>query len=315
MLDLLTVEANYCDTIVTRNGVTEARYRCAGNYPVNTEPQAVREAFLATFDSWMSLDGRGRLIVKAGRYVEPTFILTSEHIQGYSWRAFQTEEEARNVLVVSILDPEKDYTEVEAGTMFDKDDIDDRNGVERPEALQLPWCPSSTQGMELARRKMTSLPYETAAPITLWTGLISLMGALGLGGVLTALASRPSRRAVAATAAKDEATGEAAVIGALANAFTDTTASLRKEIERMQNTLNEFRERVAEAEGEVRAVLALEAIKDRLIADQKVQLEIAHQDVIRLRSERDAAMDKAVQQEGEIRQLKAVIEAHDRARN
>jgi chromosome segregation ATPase len=159
------------------------------------------------------------------------------------------------------------------------------------------------------------MPEEIAAPITSWSGLISLIGALGLGGVLTAFVSRPSRRAVAATAAKDEATGEAAVIGALANAFTDTTASLREEIERMQNTLNEFRQRVAEAEGEVRAVLAREAIKDRLIADQKAQLEIAHQDVIRLRGERDAAMDKAVQQEGEIRQLKAVIHAHERARD
>lgn len=159
------------------------------------------------------------------------------------------------------------------------------------------------------------MPDEMTAPLTSWTGLISLIGALGLGGVLTALVSRPSRRAVAATAAKDEATGEAAVIGALANAFTDTTASLREEIERMQNTLNEFRQRVAEAEGEVRAVLAREAVKDRLIADQKAQLEIAHQDVIRLRGERDVGMDKAVQQEGEIRQLKAVIAAHERARD
>ena len=45
MLDLLTVEANYCDNHRhPTNGVTEARYRCAGNYPVNTEPQAVRES-------------------------------------------------------------------------------------------------------------------------------------------------------------------------------------------------------------------------------------------------------------------------------
>lgn len=157
VLDQLTAEANYCDAMVTRSGVTEARYRCAGNYPVNTEPQAVREALLSTFDGWMSLDGRGRLIVKAGRYVEPTFVLTGEHIQGYSWRAFQTDEEACNALVVSFVDPAKDYTEVEAGTLFDQDDIDGRNGVERSEALQLPWCPSGTQAMELARRKMTRL--------------------------------------------------------------------------------------------------------------------------------------------------------------
>jgi stalled ribosome rescue protein Dom34 len=159
------------------------------------------------------------------------------------------------------------------------------------------------------------MPEEIAAPITSWTGLISLIGALGLGGVLTAFVSRPSRRAVAATAAKDEATGEAAVIASIASAFTGTTASLREEIERMQEALNEFRERVAAAEAEVRAAVAREAVKDRLIADQKAQLEIAHQDVIRLRGERDAAMDKAVQQEGEIRQLKAVIDAHERARD
>lgn len=80
----------------------------------------------------------------------------------------------------------------------------------------------------------------------------------------------------------------------------------------MQETLNEFRERVAEAEAEVRAAVAREAVKDRLIADQRTQLATAHDDVIRLRAERDAAIDKGVQQEGEIRQLKAVIEARTR---
>ena len=174
VLDQLTAEANYCDATVTRSGVTEARYRCAGNYPVNTEPQAVREALLSTFDGWMSLDGRGRLIVKAGRYVEPTFVLTGEHIQGYSWRAFQTDEEACNALVVSFVDPAKDYTEVEAGTLFDQDDIDERNGVERSEALQLPWCPSGTQAMELARRKMTRLTAPRRGQV--WASVYGLNG-------------------------------------------------------------------------------------------------------------------------------------------
>ncbi|GAA0216024.1 hypothetical protein QOZ96_002463 [Brevundimonas nasdae] len=160
VLAALKVEADYCDQIVTRNGVTEARYRCAGNYPVNTEPQAVRESILATFDGWLSTDGRGRLVIKAGRYVAPTFTLTAEHIQGYSWRAFQTDEEACNALVISFVDGDKDYTEVEAGTVFDQADIDARNGMERSEPLQLPLCPSATQSMELGRRKMTRLTAE-----------------------------------------------------------------------------------------------------------------------------------------------------------
>ncbi|WP_426024675.1 hypothetical protein [Brevundimonas sp. PWP3-1b1] len=130
--------------------------------------------------------------------------------------------------------------------------------------------------------------------------------------MLTALVSRPSRRAVAATASKDEATGEAAVIGALASAFTSTTAALQEECERMQAMLNDFRAKLAEAEAEGRAALAREVVKDRLIADQKAQLEIAHNDVVRLRGERDAALEASIQKEGEIRQLKAVIEAHAR---
>lgn len=153
---------------------------------------------------------------------------------------------------------------------------------------------------------------ELASSFSTPGGWAALLGALGLGGVLTALINRPSRRTVAAIASKDEATGEAAVIGALASAFTDTTASLREEIDRMQEMLNEFRHRVAEAEAEVKAAVAREAVKDRLIADQRAQLEIAHADVIRLRGERDASNERAVQQEGEIRQLKAVIEAYGR---
>lgn len=157
------------------------------------------------------------------------------------------------------------------------------------------------------------MPEEIASPLSSWSGVLALLSALGLGGVLTALVSRPSRRTIDATAAKDEATGEAAVIASIASAFTGTTASLREEIERMQETLNEFRQRVAEAEAEVRAAVAREAVKDRLIADQKLQLATAHDDVIRLRGERDAANEKIVQQEDEIRQLKAVIDARARA--
>lgn len=156
------------------------------------------------------------------------------------------------------------------------------------------------------------MPEEIATPLTSWPGLSALLGALGLGGVLTALAQRPSRRAVDATAAKDEATGEAAVIASMATAFTGTTGALREEIERMQDMLNDLRQRVAEAEAELRAAAGREAGLERIIADQKAQLETSHNDVVRLRAERDAALDKTVQQEGEIRQLKAVIEAQTR---
>ncbi|WP_447910581.1 hypothetical protein [Brevundimonas bullata] len=157
-----------------------------------------------------------------------------------------------------------------------------------------------------------SAGHHITVPFASWEGIAALIGALGLGGVLTALAQRPSQRAVNATAAKDEATGEAAVIASIASAFTGTTASLREEIERMQDTLNEFRQRVAEAEAEVRAAVAREADQARLVADLRAQLDISHADVVRLRTERDAALASVTQKEGEVRQLKAVIDAHAR---
>ncbi len=156
------------------------------------------------------------------------------------------------------------------------------------------------------------MPQEIATPLGSLGGIAALLTALGLGGVLTAIAQRPSKRAVDATAAKDEATGEAAVIASMATAFTGTTGALREEIERMQDMLNDLRQRVAEAEAELRAAAGREAVLERTISDQRAQLETAHNDVVRLRSERDAAIDKTIQQEGEIRQLKAVIEAQSR---
>lgn len=157
-----------------------------------------------------------------------------------------------------------------------------------------------------------SAGHDISMPFASWEGIAALLTALGLGGVLTAWAQRPSRRAVDATAAREEATGEAAVITSLATAFTGTTASMREEIERMQTMLNDLRTRVVEAEAEIRAAALREAEQARIIADLRAQLEISHADVIRLRTERDAGLASITQKEGEVRQLKAVIDAHAR---
>ena len=77
-------------------------------------------------------------------------------------------------------------------------------------------------------------------PLASWEGVVTLLTALGLGGVLTALVNRPSRRAVDATASKEHATGEAAVITATASAFTEVTSGLREEIERLQRVAVTF---------------------------------------------------------------------------
>lgn len=145
-----------------------------------------------------------------------------------------------------------------------------------------------------------------------WEGVVAILGALGLGGVLTAFVQRPSRRSVDATAANAEATGEAAVITSMASAFTGTTGALREEIERMQGLLNELRTRVVEAEAELRAAALREMDLRRENAVLQGLVETSSADVLRLRAERDAANELNVQREGEIRQLKSVIDAHAR---
>jgi hypothetical protein len=157
VLDALTAEADYCDEAVDG----EARYRVAGNYPVNLTPGAVRSNLLASMDGWLSVTGRGHLALKSGRYVAPTFTLTAEHITGYSWKAFQVAEEAVNELVVSYVSSEHDYSEIEAGTYAKAEP----NPLGKSESLQLPWVPSAKQAMRLAARKMTRLDAERRGQI------------------------------------------------------------------------------------------------------------------------------------------------------
>lgn len=156
VLDDLTDEADYCDESVAKIGGTEPRYQFGGNYGATTEPQARREAILASCDGWLSTNGQGHLVLKVGRYVAPTFTLTGEHIDGYEWRSGQPAEEHINKLVVSFVDPSKGYTETECDPWIDEDDVT-TTGQERSEQLQLTWVQSHSQARRLAKRKMSRL--------------------------------------------------------------------------------------------------------------------------------------------------------------
>lgn len=170
----LTAEANVCDEPVSlKAGGTEPRYRLAGNYPTNTEPSGIRSAILACFDGWMSINGKGHLILKAGRYQEPTFTIGSDQIQGYTWRAFQFDEEACNELIVSFVDPAQNYTDVEAGAWRDEADITETSKI-RSESLALSWVYSRSQAMRLAKRKMSRVNAKRRG--TIRTGVYGLNG-------------------------------------------------------------------------------------------------------------------------------------------
>lgn len=149
----LTVEADYCDAFVAnKDGSQDARYRCAFSYAASTEPQAYLDTLTATCDGWMTTDGQGRLVVKAGRYDPPTFTLTGEHILGYrGWRAFNAREDSVNCLKVSFVDPAKDYTEVECDPWIDEEDVA-AVGL-REASLQLVGVDRLPQARRLAKRQ------------------------------------------------------------------------------------------------------------------------------------------------------------------
>ena len=145
----------------------------------------------------------------------------------------------------------------------------------------------------------------------------ALAGSSVLGATITELLrkvrSKEDKAALHAVASRDHAQGEAAVIASMAAAFTGTTGALREEVERMQSMLNELRSRVVEADRELRAAAAREADLERQIVDLKSQLATALADAARLRAERNLALERVIQQEGEVRQDHAVIDALKRA--
>lgn len=127
--------------------------------------------------------------------------------------------------------------------------------------------------------------------------VLTFLGGGGIAAVVVALINKlrspEDRKAIHASAAKDRATGEAAVITATASAFTEVTSGLREEIERMQRVAVGLETDLASAHA--RAV-ALES-----------QVRQLTDDLARVRAERDAALAKAEAAQGKIEQLNGQV--------
>lgn len=175
VLDDLTIEADYCDELIPRKGGVQKRYTWGGGWTSETEPDAWRQNLLQTFDGWLTTDGQGRLIIKAGRYVEPTFTIPPEQVQSFTWRRGQTDEEACNELIVAFTSPDHDFTVVECDPWRDEEDILLR-GVVRSEPLNLLWVLNHPQARRLAKRKIRRVNAARRGTVT-----TDIWGLAGLG--------------------------------------------------------------------------------------------------------------------------------------
>lgn len=152
VLDDLTFEADYCDEgVLNAAGETEPRFSCAGNYFDDMDRATVRQRILDTFGGWYSRDARGRLVIKAGRYEEPTVTITAEHIEGWSWPEGVPDEDRIWQLNPSFTHAASDFNQVQCDPW-----VLDATGT-RTEDFDLVWCPSLRQARTLAKIKASEL--------------------------------------------------------------------------------------------------------------------------------------------------------------
>lgn len=140
-----------------------------------------------------------------------------------------------------------------------------------------------------------------------------LLSGGGLGAIILSLLkkpwTKPEQEALSAVASKDRSAGQADLLVAVTTTFKDVTGGLREEIERLQTDAGELRQRAVQFESELK--LALQRVDDleRLVAEKDAIIARQQADLERVRAERDLYKERVVQQEGEIRQLKQLLES------
>lgn len=167
--------ANVCDEAVAlKAGGTEKRYRCGGWFLHDTDPIEIVDMLLTTCDGWMAQRGDGALVVRAGKYYDPTVTFTTGEIIEFSTQRYVPDEDAINELVVGYTSP-INYTDVEAPAWIDEEDKAARN-KDRVHNVEVGWCQSRAQARRLAKRQVI----RSNAPARGWIR-VNLFGRAALG--------------------------------------------------------------------------------------------------------------------------------------
>ncbi len=149
----LTAQANICDEAVAlKAGGTEPRYTFAGNY-LGVETQVnIRQRILDAMDGFWTLDGLGRLVIKAGKVeTENLFTLRQDMIEGWTWQRGKPSEDAVSQIAVTFTSPDHKFNEVDCDPWV----IDELapNGTD----LKLQWVYRLSQARRLAKRRASRI--------------------------------------------------------------------------------------------------------------------------------------------------------------
>lgn len=163
VLDLWMVEADLCDE--------DSRYRSAGWFLFDTDPEQVINKILACCDGWLAEAGDGTLSLTVGVYREPTeAAITDSHIFGFSINHGIADEQVINQIDATYTSPADKYVTVPIDPV--RNEVSIAASQVRPQSLDLSWVQSATQAESLAQRAMQRLnPSKTGTIVTNLYGL------------------------------------------------------------------------------------------------------------------------------------------------
>lgn len=116
--------ADVCDeTVLLKNGGSEARYRISASYDLTEKPSDVLSRFLAACDGYLYPTADGKWGLRVGKWRAPTASIPSTAILEYAMQQGTNALVRFNQLKLSYTDPLNDYQETEAQPWEDEGSI------------------------------------------------------------------------------------------------------------------------------------------------------------------------------------------------
>lgn len=170
--------ATICDTLVNIPGsLTEKRFTCNGALYTTATHRDNIEALLSSCNGRLTWTG-GTFKIRAGAYESPSVTVTADDIAGdVQVRTALTRQERYNTVRGSVIDPTRQYNEIEFGEMTSSAYVTRDGGTKLYKDLFLPFTNSAYMGQRLAFKtlKQSDQPITAVVPMN-WRGMKIAVG-------------------------------------------------------------------------------------------------------------------------------------------
>jgi hypothetical protein len=146
------MHATCVETVLRKDGSSEARYRLWGSYEFSEEPKDVLARMCATCDATLYQGPSGKIGIRDGKWTGPLVNISTEHIVSAALTQGNDKLDAYNRLKVSYTDPDAFY---QATEMQARDDASSQAAIGViDEQRDLVMVPSFSQAARLAKIAM-----------------------------------------------------------------------------------------------------------------------------------------------------------------